>query len=108
MEGSKLGKGVFDAQHHTPVQHYDRSQSRKHEEGMGQRTGRQYYLASSICGHLTTDLRPLGPWAAWVAQQFSATFGPGGDPGDPGWSPALGSLHGACFSLCLSLSLYLS
>ena len=51
-------------------------------------------------------------WAAQVAQWFSAIFGPGHDPGDPGWSPTLGSLHGACFSLlmclCLSLSLSLS
>ena len=40
----------------------------------------------------------------WVAQRFSAAFGPGHDPGDPGSSPMLGSLYGACFSLCLSLS----
>ena len=25
--------------------------------------------------------------AAWVAQQFSAAFSPGHDPGDPGLSP---------------------
>ena len=25
------------------------------------------------------------------------------DPEVPGWSPTLGSLHGACFSLCLCL-----
>ena len=43
--------------------------------------------------------------AAGVAQWFSATFGPGHDPGDPGSSPASGSLHGACFSLCLCLCL---
>ena len=43
--------------------------------------------------------------AAQVAQQFSATFGSGRDPGDLGSSPTSGSLHGACFSLCLSLSL---
>ena len=45
--------------------------------------------------------------AARVAQPFSANFGLGPDPGDPGSSPASGSLHGACFSLylcpCLSL-----
>ncbi|CAD7677426.1 unnamed protein product [Nyctereutes procyonoides] len=41
--------------------------------------------------------------AAWMAQQFSAAFSPGRDPGDPGSSPALGSLRGACFSLCLCL-----
>ena len=50
-------------------------------------------------------------WAAPVAQWFSATFGPGCDPGDPASSPTSGSLHGACFSLrlflCLSLSLCL-
>ena len=48
------------------------------------------------------------PWAAWVAQRFSATFGPGHDPWDPGSSPTSGSLHGACFSLCLCLCLSLS
>ena len=34
-----------------------------------------------------------------MAQQFSTTFSPGPDPGDPGSSSASGSLHGACFSL---------
>ena len=34
-------------------------------------------------------------WAAWVAQRFSAAFSPGHDPGVPGLSPTLGSLHGA-------------
>ena len=47
-------------------------------------------------------------WAALVAQLFSATFGPGHDPGDLGSGPTLGSLHGAFFSLCLSLTLSLS
>ena len=37
---------------------------------------------------------------AWVAQQLSA-LGLGHDPGVPGSSPTLGSLGGACFSLCL-------
>ena len=46
--------------------------------------------------------------AAWVAQQFSAAFNPGRDPGDLGSSPASGSLHGACFSLYLCLCLSLS
>ena len=40
-------------------------------------------------------------WAAQVAQQFSAAFIPGPDPGDQGSSPTSSSLHGACFSLCL-------
>ena len=34
--------------------------------------------------------------AARVAQWFSATFGPGHDPGDLGSSPTSGFLHGAC------------
>ena len=34
---------------------------------------------------------------------LAPAFGPGYDPGVLGSSPALGSLHGACFSLCLSL-----
>uniref|UniRef100_A0A8C0KMJ3 Reticulon n=1 Tax=Canis lupus dingo TaxID=286419 RepID=A0A8C0KMJ3_CANLU len=37
--------------------------------------------------------------AAPVAQQFSATYSPGRDPGDPGSSPTSGSLHGTCSSL---------
>ena len=45
--------------------------------------------------------------AAWVAQRFSAACSPGRDPGDLGSSPTSGSLHGACFSLCLSMSLLL-
>ena len=49
------------------------------------------------------------PGAAQVAQWFTTAFSPGPDPGNPGTSPMLGSLHGACFSLCLvSLSLSLS
>ena len=46
--------------------------------------------------------------ATQVAQQFNATFSSGCDPRDPGLSPTLGSLHGACFSLCLCLCLSLS
>ena len=51
--------------------------------------------------------------AARVAQRFSAAFSPRCDPGDQGSSPMSGSLHGACFSLCLccvsaSLSLCVS
>ena len=46
--------------------------------------------------------------AAPVAQRFSAASALGYDPGDPGSSPASGSLHGACFSLCLCLCLSLS
>ena len=51
--------------------------------------------------------------AAWVAQQFSATFSPGPDPGDPGSSLVSGrapymepASPSACvsafFSLCVS------
>ena len=54
------------------------------------------------------DSQKPGKRAAWVAQGFSAAFCPGPDPGEPGWSPTLGSLHGACFSLCLCLCLSLS
>ena len=45
--------------------------------------------------------------AVWVVQHFSTAFSPWPDPGDPGSSPASGSLHGACFSLCLCLCLSL-
>ena len=43
--------------------------------------------------------------AARVAQRFSATFNPGCDHGDPGLSPASGSLHGACLILNLKKNL---
>ena len=46
--------------------------------------------------------------AAQVAQRFCAAFSPGCDPGDLGLSPVSGSLHGACFSLCLCLCFSLS
>ena len=46
--------------------------------------------------------------AARVAQRFSAAFSPGCDPGVLRSSPTGGSLHGACLSLCLHLSLPLS
>ena len=39
-----------------------------------------------------------------MAQRFGTAFSPGYDPGDQGSSPMSGSLHGACFSLCLCLS----
>ena len=48
------------------------------------------------------------PGAALVAQRFSAAFSPGRDPGDLGSSPMSGSLHEACFSLSLPVSLPLS
>ena len=44
----------------------------------------------------------------WVAQRFGTACSLGCDPGDPGSSPASGSLHGAYFSLCLCLCLPLS
>ena len=48
-------------------------------------------------------------WDPWVAQRLLApAFGPGWDPGVPGSSPTLGSLHVACFFLCLCLCLSLS
>ena len=43
----------------------------------------------------------------WVAHGLAPAFGPGPDPGDPGLSLTSGSLHGACFSLCLCLYLSL-
>ena len=44
-------------------------------------------------------------WLRGLAPAFS----PGCDPGDPGLSPATGSLHGACLSpVCVSASLALS
>ena len=51
-------------------------------------------------------------WAAQVAQRFSATFGPGPDPGDPGSSPCQAprmetASPSACVLAPLSLSLSL-
>ena len=45
------------------------------------------------------------PRAAPVAQWFGAACSPGCDPGVAGLSTTLGSLCGACFSLCLCLCL---
>ena len=42
-------------------------------------------------------------WDAWVAQCLPSAQGC--DPGVLGSSPTLGSLQGACFSLCLCVSL---
>ena len=39
-------------------------------------------------------------WLSGLVPDFSSGRG----PGVLGWSPTSGSLHGACFSLCLSLS----
>ena len=57
-----------------------------------------------LCVQKRSQLKK-GPWAARVARRFSTVFSPGPDPGAPGLSPTSGSLHGAWFSLCLSLSL---
>ena len=46
-------------------------------------------------------LGSLGGSAVW------RRVSPGCDPGDLGWSPASGSLRGACFSLCLCFCLSL-
>ena len=44
----------------------------------------------------------------WVAKRFGTCLQPSRDPGDPGSSPASGSLHGACFSpACVSASVSL-
>ena len=70
-----------------------------------------FYLAVKRVTALTYCYvgEPLNtPWGTVpMAQRFSAAFSPGCDPGGPGSSPTLGSLHRACFSLylCLCLSL---
>ena len=61
---------------------------------------------TSYIQDLTKENKILGQ--PRVAQQFSTTFNPGRDLGDPGSSPTLGSQHGACFSLCLCLCLSFS
>ena len=70
----------------------------------------EYYTAlkmSALQQHSMTWMNMSIKQGARVPQQFSATFSLGCDPGDLGSSPALGSLHGACFSLCLYLCLSL-
>ena len=61
-------------------------------------TGRSLLLKFN--NHNFINKRSSG--AVWVAQQFSAAFSPGPDPGDPGSSPKSGSLR-----LCLSAALFL-
>ena len=61
-----------------------------------------YYYFGSLRPQLKLYSR-----AALVAWCFSTAFSPGCDPGDLGSSPTSVSQHGACFSLCLSLSLFL-
>ena len=60
-----------------------------------------------ISGKLFSPLKTFYG-AAQVAQRFSTIFSPGRGPGDQGLSPISGSLHGACFSLCLCVSTSLS
>ena len=45
--------------------------------------------------------------AAQVAQRFSATFGPGRDPGDPGSGPWAPCMEPASPSACVSAALSL-
>ena len=69
--------------------------------------GYSHFLANGPL-HMATYFIRIKKGAALVAWWFSAAFSPGCDPGDLGSSPALGSLHGACFSLCLCLCLSVS
>ena len=79
----------------------------------------EYYWqdSRSLCRwhrcHLGGGLCLQSSWCIWSiqrwkggylgAQQFSAAFSPGPDPGDQGSSPTSGSVHGAYFSHCLCL-----
>ena len=85
------------------------------EPGAGSTMMSRNKQSSGPCGaYSLVGWLPLGrPYklssrAAWVAQRFSAAFSPGCDPGDLGLGPTLGSLHGACFPLCLCLCLSFS
>ena len=49
-------------------------------------------LAIQVLLWFQTNFKIVLTWAAWVAQQFSATFSPEPDPGDPGLRPMSGSL----------------
>ena len=51
----------------------------------------------------TKKIKQMG-MLGWLSGQLSA-FSSGCDPGVPGSSPTLGSLHRACFSLCLCFCL---
>ena len=62
-------------------------------------------LSLSLCLHACSLSQINKIRAARVAQGFSTTFGPGRGPRDLGLSPTSGSLHGACFSLSVSLPL---
>ena len=53
--------------------------------------------------HLINDLG-----ISWWLRGLAPALGPGLDPGVRGSNPTLGSLHGACFSLCLCLCLSFS
>ena len=59
-------------------------------------------ICISMCYDKTKEM-----WEAWVAQLvkcLTTGFTSGHDPGVLGLSPTSGSLHGACFSLCLCVS----
>ena len=73
--------------------------------GQGERMthGVQPLGTSRLQGGGGEGVKQLGMGAAPVAQRFGAACSLGCDPGDPGSSPTSGSLHGACFSLCLCL-----
>ena len=66
----------------------------------------KYYIGCDISDIHVVNIKQYR--AARVAQQFSAAFNPGHDPGDLGSSPLSGSLCGTCLSLCLCLCLSLS
>ena len=51
---------------------------------------------------------PFWRTCGWLTSWASSAFSPGWDPGVRGSSPTSSSLHGACFSLPMSLSLSLS
>ena len=56
-------------------------------------------------GTYCTQYNLRSSWGSWGAQQLSICPRLRGDPGVLGWSPTLGSLQGACSSLCLCLCL---
>ena len=95
-----------------------RSQQRRAERQRGRRRSRRRGEGPEIyCGHKTSRTSPQGLVLVTTELFGGDTECLGGsgvehllrcDPGVPGSSPTSGSLHGACFSVCLCLCLSLS
>lgn len=59
----------------------------------------------SPCAQMCRNVRLEPPGEAWSPSGLAPAFRPGPDPAGLGSSPASGSLHQGCFSLCLCVCL---